>query len=113
MDASDDHDLKEILINKIIEKIRFKIDTDKTLKKNEIVTGEAIIKVLANWPLLFMEETEIGVYNKKVSNNFAKNKILFYLKEQTNLSTKEIRSSMKQFRELYFLQKNEFLSDEY
>jgi hypothetical protein len=112
MDSSDDYDLKEKLINMIIDKIRLKIDTDKSLKKNEVITGEAIIKVLANWHLLFMEETEVGVYNKKISNNFAKNKILFYLKEQTNLSTKEIRSSMKQFKELYFLHKNDFLEDE-
>lgn len=112
MDTSDDQELKERLIVMIIEKIRVKIDTDKALKKNEIVVGEAIIKVLANWHSLFMEETEIGVYNKKISNNFAKNKILFYLKEQTNLSTKEIRSSMRQYKELYFLQKNDFISDE-
>lgn len=113
IDSVDDHDLKERLINKIIEKIRFRIDTDKTLKKNEIIVGEAIINVLFNWHRLFLEETEVGIYNKKISNNFAKNKILLFLKEQTNLSTKEIRSSMKQYKELYFLQKNEFLSDEY
>lgn len=113
IDSTDDHDLKERLINKIVEKIRIRIDGDKTLKKNEIIVGEAIINVLANWHKLFLEDSDIGVYNRKVSNNFAKNKILLYLKEQTNLSTKEIRSSMKQYKELYFLQKNEFLNDEY
>jgi len=113
IDNADDHDLKEKLINKIVENIRVRIDTDKSLKKNEIIVGEAIINVLANWHRLFLEETEVGIYNKKISNNFAKNKILLFLKEQTNLSTKEIRSSMKQYKELYFLQKNEFLSEEY
>lgn len=113
MDTSDDQDLKERLINKIIEKIRSRIDTDKALKKNEIIVGEAIINVLANWHQLFLEETEVGIYNKKVSNNFAKNKILLFLKEQTNLSTKEIRSSMRQYKDLYFLQKSEFFSGEY
>jgi hypothetical protein len=113
IDNADDQDLKEKLINKIIENIRVRINTDKTLKKNEIIVGEAIINVLANWHKLFLEETEIGIYNKKISNNFAKNKILLFLKEQTNLSTKEIRSSMKQYKELYFLQKNEFINKEH
>lgn len=113
IDSVDDHDIKERLINKIVERIRLRIDTDKALKKNEIIVGEAIINVLVNWHKLFQEDSDIGQYNKKVSNNFAKNKILLFLKEQTNLSTKEIRSSMKQYKELYFLQKNEFLSDEY
>lgn len=112
MDTNDESELKEKLINMIVQKIRVRIDNDTTLKKNEIIVGEAIIKVLANWHILFMEETEIGHYNKKISNNFAKNKILLFLKEQTNLSTKEIRSSMKQYKDLYFFEKNEFFKDE-
>lgn len=113
IDSVDNQDLMEKLIGKIIEKIRTRIDNDHSLKKNEIIVGEAIINVLANWHKLFQEETEVGIYNKKISNNFAKNKILLFLKEQTNLSTKEIRSSMKQYKELYFLEKNEFFTEEY
>jgi len=100
------------LIQKIINSLRIKIDNDKTLKKNEIIVGEAIINVMANWNILFLEDSNFGKYGRKVSNNFTKNKILLYLKEQTNLSTKEIRSSMKQFRELYFLEKGMFFNDE-
>jgi hypothetical protein len=111
MDHSDDVELQE-LIQKIIDSLRSKIDNDKTLKKNEIIVGEAIINVMANWNILFLEDGNLGKYGRKVSNNFTKNKILLYLKEQTNLSTKEIRSSMKQFRELYFLEKNMFFNDE-
>lgn len=112
MDSNDESELKEKLINLIILKIRNRIDQDSTLKKNEIIVGEAIINVLANWHLLFQEETDIGNYNKKISNNFAKNKILLFLKEQTNLSTKEIRTSMNQYKILYFFEKNEFFKDE-
>jgi len=110
MDHSNDLELQE-LINKIIESLRVKIDTDKTLKKNEIIVGEAIINVLLNWNVLFLEEGTYGKYGRKVSNNYTKNKILLYLKEQTSLTTKEIRSSMKQFRELYFLEKNGFFNE--
>lgn len=110
IDHNGDIELQE-LIEKIITSIRIRIDSDKTLKKNEVIVGEAIINVMANWNILFLEDTIYGKYQKKVTNNFTKNKILLFLKEQTNLSTKEIRSSMKQYRELYFLEKGSFFND--
>lgn len=110
IDHSEELELQE-LIEKIIRGLRTKIDTDKSLKKNETIVGEAIINVMVNWNDLFMEDTVLGRYNRKVTNNFTKNKILLYLKEQTNLSTKEIRSSMKQFKELYFLEKKMFYNE--
>lgn len=110
MDNSHETQLQE-LIQQILKSIRERIDTDKTLKKNEVIVGEAIINVMENWNILFLEDTSIGKFGKKVSNNYTKNKILLYLKEQTNLSTKEIRSSMKQFRELYFMEKTVFFSE--
>jgi hypothetical protein len=110
IDHSDELELQE-LIEKIIKGLRNKIDTDKSLKKNETIVGEAIINVMVNWNDLFMEDSAMGKYNRKVTNNFTKNKILLYLKEQTNLSIKEIRSSMKQFKELYFLEKKGFFNE--
>lgn len=110
IDHSEDLELQE-LIKKIVDSLRKKIVTDKSLKKNEIIVGEAIINVLNDWNYLFLEDSDLGKYGRKVSNNFTKNKILLYLKEQTNLSTKEIRSSMKQFRDLYFIEKMLFFSD--
>ncbi|MFW5847639.1 MAG: hypothetical protein ACOCVF_01790 [bacterium] len=101
------------LINRIIDKIRDRIDGDKSLKKNEIIVGEAIINVLSNWEDLFLEDTPIGKFNKKVTNNYQKNKILLLLKEQTGLTTKEMRMSMKQFKEMYYLTKDEFYNEEY
>jgi hypothetical protein len=110
MDYNENIELQE-LIEQINASLRLKIDTDKSLKKNEIIVGEAIINVMSNWNILFLEDSNFGKYGRKVSNNFTKNKILLYLKEQTNLSTKEIRSSMKQYRELYFLEKSLFFTD--
>lgn len=111
MDYNENVELEE-LINKIIASLREKIDNDKSLKKNEVIVGEAIINVMLNWNVLFLEDSNYGKYGRKVSNNFTKNKILLYLKEQTNLSTKEIRSSMKQYRELYFLEKTMFFNED-
>jgi hypothetical protein len=101
----------EQLINAIVVKIEEKIDGDETLKKNEVVVGDAIANILKNWHLLFMEDSPDGKYNKKVTNKFAKNKILLFLKEQTGLTTKEIRIGMKPFKEIYFFEKMNLLQE--
>lgn len=108
---NDIHNNLDFLIKNVILKIEDKINNNSTMKKNEIIVGDAIINVLKNWHILFMEDTPEGKYNKKITNKFAKNKILFFLKEQTNLSTKEIRIAIKPFKELYFLEKTGYLND--
>jgi len=98
----------ERFINVIVDKIKDRIETDTSLKKIEVVVGDAILNVLKNWHILFMEDTPNGKYNKRITNKFAKSKILLFLKEQTSLSTKEIRLGIKPFKELYFLEKNDY-----
>lgn len=102
----------ERLINLVVNEINNKINDDKDiLKHNEIIVGDAITNILKNWQVLFMEETPEGQYNKKVTNKFAKNKILLFLKEQTGLTTKEIRNNIKSFKDIYTLEKNKFYED--
>jgi len=101
----------EELINCVVKKIEDRIDTDTTMKKNEVIVGDAIINVLKNWHILFMEDTPEGKYNKRVTNKFAKNKVLLFLKEQTGLSTKEIRIAIKPFKEIYFIEKIDYLEE--
>lgn len=108
---SDDHNLLDRLIDNIIFEIEEKINVQNNLKKNEIVVGEAILNVLRNWELLFLEDSPEGKYNKKVTNKFAKNKILLFLKEQTSLTTKEIRIAMKPFKKIYFIEKGNFIDE--
>ena len=107
------HHQFEELINTVVEKIEEKINppNEALMKRNEVIVGDAIVNVLKNWHVLFMEETPEGKYNKRVTNKFAKNKILLYLKEQTNLSTKEIRIAIKPFKEMYFMEKMDYLED--
>lgn len=105
------HQQLEKLIKTVIDKIEEKINNDITMKKNEVIVGDAIANVLKNWHILFMEDSPEGKYNKRVTNKFAKNKILFFLKEQTELSTKEIRIAIKPFKEIYFLEKIDYLDD--
>ena len=110
MEMENQHKLEK-LINAVVDKIEDRIDNDSTIKKNEALVGDAIVNVLKNWQVLFMEDSPDGKYEKRVTNKFAKNKILLYLKEQTGLTTKEIRIGIKPFKEIYFLEKVDYLED--
>lgn len=110
MEIEQQHQL-ELLINTVIDKIEDRINNDPIIKKNEAIVGDAIVNVLKNWQVLFMEDSPEGKYNKRVTNKFAKNKILLYLKEQTGLSTKEIRIGIKPFKEIYFVEKMDYFDD--
>ena len=63
------------------------------LSDNEIKLGHALYELFENYNDIF-----IGTDN----NKFNKNIILLSLREMTNLNTKEIRSSMKKFKTIYF-----------
>jgi hypothetical protein len=101
----------EKLIDCVVKKIEDKINSDTNMKKNEIVVGDAIINILKNWHILFLEESAEGKVDKKITNKYQKNKILLFLKEQTGLSTKEIRLSLKPFKEIYFIEKFNYLNE--
>jgi len=64
------------------------------LSENEIKLGHALYE-------LFDNHNEVFIGND--NNKFNKNVVLLSLREMTNLSTKEIRSSMKKFKNIYFL----------
>lgn len=105
---SDDDSTENNFIPFLINKLKKEIDNNyEDLTENELNVGYAIINVLDNWDILFMEyhyENHMG----EVSNKYAKNKILLFIKEQTNLNTVEIRNSMKKYVELYDYIKNIF-----
>jgi hypothetical protein len=63
------------------------------LNENEIKLGQALYDLFDNYENIF-----VGNDN----NKFNKNIILLSLREMTNLSTKEIRGSMKKYKNMYF-----------
>ena len=63
-----------------------------SLNENEVKLGHALYDIFENYDSIF-----IGNDN----NKFNKNIILLSLREMTNLSTKEIRGSIKKFKKLY------------
>jgi predicted SprT family Zn-dependent metalloprotease len=80
-----------IIINEYLRELRDFIDNEN-LSDNERKLGYALIDLFDNYESIFS-----GADN----NKFNKNVILLSLREMTNLSTKEIRSSMKRFKKLY------------
>jgi predicted SprT family Zn-dependent metalloprotease len=82
-----------VLITEYIRELKDYIDIGN-LNKNEIKLGYAIIELFENYETLFPSTD---------NNKFNKNVILLSLREMTNLTTKEIRSSIKKFKKLYVI----------
>jgi hypothetical protein len=86
----DDYD-SEIIIKKFLIELRQYL-TKKDLNDSELKLGEALIELFNNYNSIFMGNS---------NNKFNKNVILLSLREMTNLSTKEIRNSLKKFKKIY------------
>ena len=83
----------DYVINQYLDELKEYIETEP-LNDNEKKLGYALIDLFDNYETIFS-----GADN----NKFNKNVILLSLREMTNLSTKEIRSSIKRFKKLYLV----------
>jgi len=83
----------DLLINTYLSDLRDFIQSEN-LSESEKKLGLALIDLFENYDSIFA-----GTDN----NKFNKNIILLSLREMTNLTTKEIRNSMKKFKKLYLL----------
>jgi hypothetical protein len=81
----------DVVINEYLKELKEFIEFG-SLNDNEIKLGYALIDLFDNYESIFS-----GTDN----NKFNKNIILLSLREMTNLSTKEIRGSIKRFKKLY------------
>lgn len=82
-----------VVIDEYLKELKTFISKE-SLNENEKKLGYALIELFDNY-----EEIFSGADN----NKFNKNVILLSLREMTNLSTKEIRSSIKRFKKLYLI----------
>ena len=80
-----------IVIIRYLNELRNFIETEN-LNDNEKKLGYALIDLFVNYE---------SIFSSADNNKFNKNVILLSLREMTNLSTKEIRSSIKRFKKLY------------
>jgi hypothetical protein len=81
----------EKVIKRFLEELNTFLETE-SLNENEIKLGHALYDIFNDYEQIF-----IGNDN----NKFNKNIILLTLREMTNLTTKEIRSSMKRYKVMY------------
>lgn len=88
---NEDH-TTEFIIKKFLEKLKVTLDTNDT-SDSEHKLGSAIYDLFENYGTIFPDTN---------NNKFNKNIILFELREMTNLSTKEIRTSLKKYKRIYF-----------
>lgn len=88
-----DDDIVEnhIIIHEYLRELKEFIESEN-LNDNERKLGYALVDLFDNYETIFS-----GADN----NKFNKNVILLSLREMTNLTTKEIRSSIKRFKKLY------------
>ena len=74
------------------------------LSETEIKVGDALCKILDDWETIF-EQIESG-------NKYNKNLILSYIREITDLTTKDIRVGMRRYKKMYSLFKNDKIKND-
>jgi hypothetical protein len=79
------------VILKYIDELKYFVENEN-LNDNELKLGYALIDLFDNYE---------NIFSSTDNNKFNKNLILLSLREMTNLSTKEIRCSIKRFKKLY------------
>ena len=88
-------DNEEITTEEIIKRFKDRLRNvmeDTKMTEQEQKLGQAISDLFENYHNMIPDSN---------NNKFAKNVMLFELREMTNLSTKEIRSSMKRYKKIY------------
>ena len=83
----------EIIIDVLKRELKTYIQEEQ-LTSNEKKLGIALIDLFENYE---------NIFSSADNNKFNKNVILLSLREMTNLTTKEIRNSMKKFKKLYIV----------
>lgn len=88
-------DIHEVDTTQVIKNFLVKLDgflENESLNDNEMKLGQALYDLFDNYETIFLASS---------NNKFNKNIILLSLRDMTNLSTKEIRGSMKKFKFIY------------
>lgn len=79
-------------------------DQEKNLlTENEVKVGVALTELLDHWE---------DVLNVDGSNKLQKSSVLYFLREETMMTTKEVRDNMKKFRSAYYLLKKGLIEEE-
>ena len=74
--------------------------SDLNLTEDEIKVGKALVSLLRNWEELLPNGG---------SNKLQKSSVLYFLREETMMTTKEVRDNMKKYKNAYKLIKKALL----
>ena len=95
-DEDSEENVAEILIKKVTDKINNMIENDN-LTENEKKVGMAMCELFENWE---------DILCSNGSNKLQKSSILYFLREETLMSTKDLRENMKKFKDVYYILKD-------
>jgi hypothetical protein len=92
------NEMIEKLVNDIADEIERMANNheEHLLNENEVKVGNALVELLRNW-----EE----VLPNGGSNKLQKSSVLYFLREETMMTTKEVRDNMKKYKCVYKLLK--------
>ena len=99
-----DDNLPETLVKQVSDEMDNMVNDPEEygLNENEVIVGRALVDLLRNWP---------DMLEKTGSNKLQKSSILYFLREETMMTTKEVRDNMKPYKQLYYLLKSIALED--
>ena len=92
------------LVKSVADEIENMIENreEYELTEEEIVVGNALINLLRNWE---------DVLPSDGSNKLQKSSVLYFLREETMMTTKEVRDNMKKFKSAFLVLKKIELED--
>ena len=90
---TDGSELAQKLVTEMAEEIEKMVNKpeENFLNQNEIKVGIALIDLLRNWEEVLPEG----------SNKLQKSSVLYFLREETMMTTKEVRNNMKKYKCIY------------
>ena len=97
------------MVERLVKEMSSEIKTmmaerDKNaLTDNEIKVGVALTELLDHWE---------DVLNVDGSNKLQKSSVLYFLREETMMTTKEVRDNMKSFKKAYYILKKGMIEEE-
>ena len=99
----EENNFTQDLVENIVDKIQTMIRDERChLNDNEKKVGIVLCDLFNNWENVLVDDG---------SNKLNKSKILYYLRENTLLSTKEVRDNMKKYKFAYYEIKKKMLED--
>lgn len=98
-EENDYSSIAEKLIVNITNEIENMIDNrdENNLSDNEVIVGESLVTLFKNWEKVLPD---------KGSNKLQKSSVLYFLREDTRMTTKEVRENMKKYKAAYNILKS-------